>query len=146
MIDGHTKWITKLFITCFAVSNCSRFKIAFKTNLVMRQYTQYLNCRGYASPHRDLSAGWSEEKGLQNPVEYSSKFRGKSDSEKIHFKSRRRPFFFGRHLILAKKHLDSRWRPFSFLVFIQFRRRNYVIFTKVWSRLQKRPPMQNFTI
>ena len=40
-----------------------------------------------------------------------------------------------------------------FLVFIQFRRGNYVIFTKVlshakciWSRLQKRPPMQNFTI
>ena len=40
-----------------------------------------------------------------------------------------------------------------FLAFIQFRRRNYVIFTKVlshakcvWSRLQKRPPMQNFTI
>ena len=40
-----------------------------------------------------------------------------------------------------------------FLLFIQFRRRNYVIFTKVlshakcvWSRLQKRPLMQNFAI
>ena len=49
-------------------------------------------------------------------------------------------------------HFDFRRRPF-FLLFIQFRRRNYVIFTKVlshakcvWSRLQKRSPMQNFTI
>ena len=40
-----------------------------------------------------------------------------------------------------------------FLVFIQFRRRNYVIFTKVlthakcvWLRGQKRPPIQNSII
>ena len=61
-------------------------------------------------------------------------------------------FFFGLRLTLAKKHFKFRRRSF-FLVFIQFRRRNYVIFTKVlshakyvWSRLQKRPPMQNCTI
>ena len=62
-------------------------------------------------------------------------------------------FIFGFHLILTKKkHFNYRRR--HFLVFIQFRRQNYVIFTKVlfshakcvWSRLQKRPPMQNFTI
>ena len=66
-----------------------------------------------------------------------------------HFSFRRRPFFFGLHLISGGKthqFLDSRRRLLSFLVFIQFRRRNYVIFTKVQSRLQKRPPMQNFTI
>ena len=102
-------------------------------------YTQYLNCRGDAGgrvphrelacphrdlgvPHRDLSAGWSDEKELIL------------------------------HLILAKNRFNFRQRPF-FLVLIQFRRRNYVFFTKVlshakcvWWRLQKRPPMQNFTI
>ena len=57
--------------------------------------------------------------------------------------------FFGLHLISGEKtyqFLDSRRRLLTFLVFIQFRRRNYVIFTEVQSRLQKRPPMQNFTI
>ena len=61
-------------------------------------------------------------------------------------------FYFGLHPILAKKHFNFWRRPF-FLVFIQCRRRNYVIFTKVLlhakcvcSRLQKHPPMQNFTI
>ena len=61
-------------------------------------------------------------------------------------------FFFGVHLIFAKKHFNFRQR-LPFLVFIQFRRRNYAIFTKVLShaksvrsRLQKPPPMQNFTI
>ena len=29
---------------------------------------------------------------------------------------------------------------------LQLRGRNYIISTKIWSRLQKRPPMQNFTI
>ena len=62
-------------------------------------------------------------------------------------------FFFGLHLILAEKNTLISGEDLIFLLFIQFRRRNYVIFTKVlshakcvWSRLQKRPPMQNFTI
>ena len=49
-------------------------------------------------------------------------------------------------------HFNFRRRPFLLLL-IQFRRRNYVIFTKVlanakcvWSRPPKRPPIQNFTI
>ena len=42
-------------------------------------------------------------------------------------------FFFGPHLVSGKKTL-------------QLRGRNYLISTEVWSRLQKRPPMQNFTI
>ena len=63
-------------------------------------------------------------------------------------------FFFGLHVIWGKN-TKFRRRPF-FLVFIQFRRRYYIIFTEVllhgkcvWSRLQKRPPpppMQNVTI
>ena len=69
--------------------------------------------------------------------------------KKKNFRSRRRPFFFGLHRISGKKthqFSDSRQRLLSFLVLIQFRRRNYAIFTKVQSSLQKRPPMQNFTI
>ena len=53
----------------------------------------------------------------------------------------------------GEKPLQFSAKTFSFLVFIQFRRRNHAIFTKVlshakwvWSGLQKRPPMQNFTI
>ena len=60
--------------------------------------------------------------------------------------------FVGLQLISGKKYFNFRRRPF-FTVFIQFWRRNYVIFSKVllhakcvWSMLQKRPPMQNFTI
>ena len=51
--------------------------------------------------------------------------------------------FFGLHLISVFR-LSA--ETFIFFGFIQFRRRNYVIFTKFQSRLQKRPPMQNFTI
>ena len=100
---------------------------------------QYLNCRGDASPHRDLSSGWSDEKDLiLHPILAKKHFNFGED------------LFFGLHLVLAKKHFNFRRRPF-FLVFIQFRRRNYVIFTKVlsnakcvWSRLQKRPPHAKF--
>ena len=104
-------------------------------------------------------------------LEYSTKFRGNSDSEKrntsgfgedLFFWSspnfrRKNTSVFGEDLFFwssptvisgEKTHqfLDSRRRLLSFLVFIQFRRRNHVIFTEVQSRLQKRPPMQNFTI
>ena len=145
----------------------------------LTSYRQYVNCRGdggYASPHRDWASPhrdlgvppsrfrrppieiWAlvdeRKKNLQNPVEYTTKSHGNSDSEEktlqvsaktffLHLISGEKTFqflaktffFFGLHLIsMAKKthqFLDSRRRLLSFLVFIQFRRRRYVIFTKV---------------
>ena len=61
--------------------------------------------------------------------------------------------FFWSSRNFGEKTLQISKEDFIFLVFIQFQRRNYAIFTKVlshakcvWSRLQKRPPTQNFTI
>ena len=48
----------------------------------------------------------------------STKLRGKSDSEGETLQQSAKTFFFGLHLILAKKLVDSRRRPFSFLVLI----------------------------
>ena len=128
--------------------------------------SQYLNCRGTGGdaslpsrvsvppsrlsvPHRDLGFPhqiWALDDQRKKTYKIRSNIVPNSARKVIkkenHFNRRRRPFFFGLHLILAKKHYDSRRRPFSFLVSIQFRRRNYVIFTKVWSRLQKRPHIQ----
>ena len=106
-------------------------------------YRQDLNWRGEASLHRDLSSGCPEEKDLLIPVEYSTKVRGKIDSDggtlqpsigkdlffslylilaKKHFDFRRRPFF-GFYLILAKKHFDFRRRPFFGLHLILAKKR-----------------------
>ena len=95
---------------------------------------QYLNCRGDGgdvSPHRELGVPptrferWMiRKKNLQNPVKYSTKFRGKSDSERKTLQPSAKTFFiylfFGLHLILAKKHLDSPRRPFLFWSLFNF--------------------------
>ena len=51
-------------------------------------YNQYLNCRGDASPHRDLGVPPSKferwmitQKRPTNPAEYSTKFQEKIDFE-----------------------------------------------------------------
>ena len=86
----------------------------------------------------------------------ASNSAGKVIQTEKHFNCRRR-HFFGLYLIFflvfTEKTLQFLAKTFSFLVCMQFRQRHYVIFTKVlshakrvWSRVQKRPPMQNFTI
>ena len=68
-------------------------------------YGQYLNCRGDGgdtSPHRDLDVPqWRfkhrmmrGKKDLQSPVEYSTKFRGSSDSEEKTLPPSAKTFFF----------------------------------------------------
>ena len=76
---------------------------------------------------------------------------GKIDLRKKHFNCWRRPFFFCSSPNFGEKRFNFRQRFFVFLVFIQFWRRNYVIFSKVrshancvWSRLPKRPPHAKF--
>ena len=76
---------------------------------------------------------------------------GKLILRKKHFNCWRRPFFFCSSPNFGEKRFNFRQRFFAFLVFIQFRRRNYVIFSKVrshancvWSRLPKRPPHAKF--
>ena len=114
-----------------------KLSVKFYTrNLSNICYSQYLNCRGDASPHRELAP---PHRDLGVP---SSRFK----RWMIRQERRNSSPNFG------EKPLQFSAKTF-FLVFIQFRLRNYVIFTKVlshakcvWSGLQKRPPMQNFTI
>ena len=94
------------------------FKIFFQAISNSLAYPEFLigvspalNCRGDASPHRDLassqrdlSAGLSDEKGL---ILYQSLAKNR-------FNFRRRPFFFGLYLFLAKKHFNFRRRPLFF--------------------------------
>ena len=107
---------------------------------------QCLNCRGDASSHRELAY---PHRDLAPPP---SRFRCPPSRFECWMIRRKRPTVI-LHLILAKKNFNFRRKPFFLLVLIQFRQRNYVIFTKVFShakcvksRLQKFPLMQNFTI
>ena len=63
-------------------------------------YSQYLNCSGDVSPHRDLSAGLWEEKVTIFGRKNCRNFRFWPEEA---FQFRRRPFFFGDHLFLAGK-------------------------------------------
>ena len=87
-----------------------------------------------ASPHRELGVPpsrferWIIGGRLTNYGRiFSTKFREKSDSEGETLLPLAKTFFFGLRLILAKKHFDFWRRPFSFLVFIQYRRRNHLL-------------------
>ena len=119
--------------------------------LNVNNYNQYLNCRGDASPHQELA---SPHRDLDV---YSSRFerwmmkRSRASTNKSYqFRPNTVPNYgedilFGLRLISGKKRFNFRRIPF-FLVFIQLRGRNYIILAEVWSRLQKRSSMQNFTI
>ena len=105
---------------------------------------QYLNCWGDASPHRELA---SPHRNFASP----HRDLGVPPSRFERWMIRQKRPNFSRNF--GEKTLQVSAKTFFFLVFIQFRRRNHVIFTKVlshakcvWSGLQKRPPMQNSTI
>ena len=110
---------------------------------VIRSYNQYLNCRGevtppsrfsvpnrdLASPHRDLSVlpskverwmtrGKISQPGLKDPTNFLPKMVANCGED----------LFFWSSLDFAEKRLQFPAKTFFlFLVFIQFRRRKYII-------------------
>ena len=105
------------------------FKTSYKPNRTLNShsYMQYLNCRWDASPHRELASPHqdlaSPHRDLGVPPSRFERWvirRKRPNFGEKPFQFRRRPFFFfyfGLHLILAKKRLSCRQRPFFWCSF-----------------------------
>ena len=138
-IFGTMAW---LFST-ICIAYCIIF--FFKTAWLRGGANQYLNCWGNAGkrvPHQELaSPHWhlaSPHRDLASPHRDSH----------IALKT-----FFWSFLDFGAKNSSIFGKDLFFLVFTRFRGRKNIISTKVllhsecvWSRLQKRPTVQNFTV
>ena len=136
------------------------YKQKIKLLWICKWYYQYSNCRGDAYPHREVAPPPSRfsvpHQDLGVPPSRFERWmiRRKRPNPppnfgKNSYNFRRRPFF-GLNLIFGKTDLNFRRRLFSsFWSSFNFGDGNTSFslnFLQSWSRLQKRPLMQNFTI